>query len=100
MNQPERATLDTRSPGQLTADLIRSASALTQSVARSLADTDPEAAAAFWSCLGIGGSIELRLEARYNGMRLMIQAAPPGGDPVRVLDVPLPMPESGPGLLQ
>lgn len=88
----ETATIEHRGPGDVAAAFLQAATALTESVGRSLQLQDPEACAAFWACLTKGGSIELRLETTLNGHRLMLQAAPPGGDPVRVLDVPLTKP--------
>ena len=96
MNIIEQATMDPRSQATLVASFIQASSNLTQAVIGAMARQDHQAAAAVWDTFGRGGAIELRLEARPSGMRVMLQVSPPGGDPVRLFDLPLQDPDCHP----
>ena len=96
MTNIERATLDPRSQAALVSAFIQASSDLTRAVIGALSRQDGEAADAVWDTFGRGGALELRLEARPSGLRVMLQVSPPGGDPVRVFDLPLPDTAGGP----
>lgn len=96
MNYIETATMDPRSQATLVSSFIRAGSDLTRAVIGAMSLKDGEAAAAVWETFNRGGPLELRLEARPSGMRVMLQITPPGGDPVRVFDLPLQDIDTGP----